>query len=141
MSIRMCILIVDDIPEMARTLADVLELQGYEVYAVSSGVEALKVLQAHPVDILLTDVKMPGMNGVELYMETQKIHPNLYTIFMTAYAVDDLIKRGLFLGIKTVLTKPLNMNLVLTMFESIYKILHSDSDPGRRETPTFIKGW
>ena len=52
------------------------------------------ILQDHPVDILLTDVMMPGMNEVELYRETKKINPSLTAILMTNYAADDLIQEG-----------------------------------------------
>ena len=54
------ILVVDDNPAMAETLADILELKGFTVHAAASGAEALEFLQKQPVDILLTDVKMPG---------------------------------------------------------------------------------
>jgi CheY-like chemotaxis protein len=52
--------VVDDNPAMAETLADILELKGFTVHAAASGAEALEFLQKQPVDILLTDVKMPG---------------------------------------------------------------------------------
>jgi CheY-like chemotaxis protein len=135
------ILIVDDNPDMADSLADILQVKGYDVHTTHSGPQALKVLDDHPIDILLTDVKMPGMNGVELYQAALETHPNLYTIFMTAYAADDLIKTGITLGVKTILTKPLNIKLLLIMFESIQKTLHQPADPDKRETPRFIKGW
>jgi CheY-like chemotaxis protein len=144
MSEQLHILIVDDNPTMASTLADILAIKGFDVYEVQSGVEALKVLEDHPIDILLTDVKMSGMSGVELYREARKTHPNLYTIFMTAYAADDLINKGLDLGVKTVLTKPLNIDLVLIMFESIHKTIHLSqaraADAEQKDLPGSTKG-
>lgn len=128
MSAILQILIVDDTPAMADTLVDILEIKGFGVYAAHSGPEALKLLQEHPIDVLLTDVKMPEMNGVELYQAARAIQPNLYAIFMTAYAADDLIKKGLNLGVKTVLTKPLDINLLLLMFTSIHKLLHTKTE-------------
>lgn len=130
MSDRLHILIVDDNLAMASTFADILEIKGYDVHVVCSGAQALKFMQAHPVELLISDVKMPDMNGVELYLETMKSHPNVYTIFMTAYAADDLIKDGLSLGVKTVLTKPLDINLLLMMFASIQEKFY----------PTFLTG-
>ena len=116
------ILVVDDNPSMAKTLADIMCIKGFEVHAAFSGLEALAILQCQPVDILLTDVIMPDMNGVELYRKTRKAFPKLTTILMTAYAADDIIHQGLAEGIKTVLTKPLNIELMLTLF-SAYKRL------------------
>jgi CheY-like chemotaxis protein len=114
------ILVVDDNPSMAKTLADIMSVKGFEVYAAHSGLEALEILQSQPIDILLTDVIMPEMNGVELYRATRKRYPKLATILMTAYAADDLIHQGLAEGIKTVLTKPLDIDFLLILF-SAYK--------------------
>jgi CheY-like chemotaxis protein len=120
------ILIVDDNQPMTKTLADIFVAKGYAVHVTYSGVEALKILQEHPVDILLTDVRMPDMNGVELYRETRKTHPDLTTFLMTAYAADDIIQEGMAEGIKTVLTKPLDIDLILALFSAVI------STPARR---------
>ena len=122
MSASLSILIVDDNPSMASALADVLDVKGFEVHAAYSGAEALEILQAHPVDILLTDVIMPDMDGVTLYRATRKTHPRLTTILMTAYAADDLIQKGMAEGIKTVLSKPVDINFLLTLFSAYKKI-------------------
>jgi CheY-like chemotaxis protein len=116
------ILVVDDHPSMAKTLADIMSVKGFDVHAAYSGAEAIEILQNHPIHILLTDVKMPDMNGVELCRAARKMHPNLIMMLMTAYAADDIIQQGLAEGIKTVLTKPLDINLILSIF-SAYKRL------------------
>jgi len=122
MSETLTILVVDDNPSMAKILADILDVKGFEVYAAYSGAEALEILRNHPVEIMLTDVKMPDMNGVTLYRETRKTHPNLTTFLMTAYAADDIIQQGMADGIKTVLNKPVDIDLLLSLF-SAYKRL------------------
>jgi CheY-like chemotaxis protein len=122
MSTPTAVLVVDDNPSMAKTLADILNFEGFEVHAAYSGAEALEILGSQPVDILLTDVVMPDMNGVELYRETRKNHPNLVTILMTAYAADDIIQQGLAEGIKTVLTKPLDIDFMLALFSALKRI-------------------
>jgi two-component system response regulator HydG len=119
MSKSLSVLVVDDNPSMASTLADILNFKGFGAYAANSGAEALEILRDHPVDILLTDVKMPDMNGLELYRETRKSYPNLTTLFMTAYAANDLIQQGLAEGIQTVLTKPLDIDFLLILFSAI----------------------
>jgi two-component system, response regulator YesN len=111
------VLIVDDHPSMALSLADVLEAKGFIVHAASSGAEALAILHEHPVDILLTDVIMPEMNGVALYREAKKIQPRLTTFLMTAYSADALIEQGMKEGIKTVLNKPLDIELLIMMLK------------------------
>ena len=119
MSGSLSILVVDDNQSMAKSMRDVLELKGFIAYAAGSGAEALIILQAHPVDVMLTDVIMPGMDGVALYQETRKTHPQLTTFLMTAYAADDLIQTGMANGIRTVLTKPLDINFLLTLILAI----------------------
>ena len=116
------ILVVDDQPDVATSLADILALKGFTVYLSFSGAEALKILEAQPVDILLTDVKMPDMNGVMLYREVKKKYPRVTTYFMTAYAADELIQQGMKEGIKTVLTKPLDIDLIVSLFTAVRSI-------------------
>ena len=118
-----CILVVDDNPAMADTLADILEAEGFKVHAANSGVEALKFMAEQPVDILLTDVKMPNMNGLELFQKARKLFPQLITIFMTAYSADELIQQGMAEGVKIVLTKPLEINFLLHLFSAEQRII------------------
>jgi CheY-like chemotaxis protein len=118
------ILIVDDNQSMANTLADILEFKGYKVHIAYSGSKALEILQQYPIDVLLTDVKMPNMNGLELYRKTRQLYPQLITVFMTAYTADDLIKQGMAEGIKTVLDKPVEIKFLLLLF-SAYKRINS----------------
>ncbi len=110
------ILIVDDQPAVATSLADILEIKGFKVHMAFSGAEALEILADHLIDILLTDVRMPDMNGVTLYREVRKKYPYVTTYLMTAYAADDIIQQGMKEGIKTVLTKPLDINLLIAIF-------------------------
>jgi CheY-like chemotaxis protein len=114
------ILIVDDNPSMATALVDILVLKGFETFMASSGAEALQLLHDHPIDVLLTDVIMPEMDGVSLYRQTRLAYPQLITILMTAYAADELIQQGMAEGIKTVLTKPIDIDFLILLL-STYK--------------------
>jgi len=113
------ILVVDDNPPMAKTLEDILAMKGYEVHTAHSGFEALEILRCQKVDIMLTDVIMPDMNGVDLYRETRKTHPRLITFLMTAYSADEIIQKGIAEGIKTVLTKPIDITLFLNLVMAV----------------------
>ena len=123
MSESISILIVDDNPSMADTLADILGVKGFEVHSAYSGAEALETLRDYPFDILLTDVRMPDMNGVELYRATRQTHPHLITVLMTAYAADDIIRQGMAEGIKTVLNKPVDIVVLLNLFSAYKRII------------------
>jgi CheY-like chemotaxis protein len=119
MNKALSILVVDDNQAMADTLADILDAKGFAVRAAASGEKALEILREQPVDVLLTDVKMPAMNGLELYRETRKSYPRLTTIFMTAYAADDIIQHGMAEGVRTVLTKPLDIDFLIHLLSVI----------------------
>jgi two-component system response regulator FlrC len=116
------ILVVDDNPPMAKTLSDILTIKGYEVHTAYSGAEALDILKHHEIHILLTDVIMPDMDGVALYRQTRKTHPQLVTFLMTAYAADEIIQQGIAEGIKTVLTKPVDINLFLNLVMAVEQV-------------------
>jgi len=122
MSNQTAILVVDDNPPMAKTLSDILILKGYTVYTAFSGTEALDILGRHEVHILLTDVIMPDMNGVTLYRQTRVTNPHLVTFLMTAYAADEIIQQGIAEGIKTVLTKPVDINLFLNLVAAVEQV-------------------
>ena len=122
MSNQTAILVVDDNPPMAKTLSDILTLKGYAVYTAFSGTEALEILGHHEVHILLTDVIMPDMNGVTLYRQTRVTNPQMVTFLMTAYAADEIIQQGIAEGIKTVLTKPVDINLFLNLVAAVEQV-------------------
>jgi len=115
------ILVVDDDRRMARTLVDIFRVNGHEAEAAHSGPEALEMLKQRPFDCVLTDIKMPEMNGVEFYQAVQVSQPDLPIVLMTAYPVDDLVKEGLKGGVIATLTKPLDIDLLLGFFSALRK--------------------
>ena len=132
MSDKFRILIVDDDQRMAKTLKDILKVKGYEADVAHSGPEALeKVAETH-FDCLLSDIKMPEVNGVELYRAIKESHPDLPVVLMTAYSHDKLVKDGLEEGAIAALTKPLDINALLSFFSTLRKeqsIVIVDDDP------------
>jgi two-component system response regulator YesN len=120
-------LIVDDNPGMAAALHDILVLEGFTTFIASSGAKALQILAAHPVDVLITDVIMPEMDGVELYRRTRLAHPQLITVLMTAYAADELIQQGMTEGIKTILTKPIDIDFLILLLNTYKKRKAADN--------------
>jgi len=121
MSDKLRILIVDDDRRMARTLLDILKVKGYEANVAHSGPEALeKVAEAH-FDCLLSDINMPKVNGVELYQAIKERRPDLPVVLMTAYSHDKLVNEGLKEGAIAVITKPLDINTLLSFFSALQK--------------------
>src|SRR6476659_5245461 len=88
---RQTLLVVDDDKIILDLLCRTFKTT-YEVYSASSGESALTVLKELPVDLLITDQKMPGMTGLELIAEARKLYPDLQAILLTAYTEpEDLI--------------------------------------------------
>ena len=113
MSGTLRILIVDDDRRMASTLADILNLQGYQTHQSHSPEEALELARSNEFDCVISDMIMPGMNGSELCHALSKIQPNLPSVLMTAYASEQLTDLGLKKGALAVLEKPLDITQVL----------------------------
>lgn len=132
MNPKLRILIVDDDQRMTRTLADILNLAGHEAIQSASGQQALELIRAHAFDCVLTDVRMPGMDGVEFHHQIRQFQPGLPVVLMTAYASDEIIHRGLEEGAVGVFDKPLDISQLLSFFASLVKhrtIAIVDDDP------------
>lgn len=102
----MRILVVDDEPVVCTVLASILEKKGYEVATEDSGKSALVFLEHHPVDLLLSDICMDGMNGVELMRQARRLYPNLAVIMVTGYASIDTAVEAMQLGAFDYIRKP-----------------------------------
>jgi len=115
------ILIVDDDRRITRTLSDILKVSGYQTMEASSGPDALEKVRAMKFDCVISDIKMPEMDGVELHRRLREIQPGLPVILMTAYAADILTRQGLNEGVVGVLDKPLDINHLLGFLASLSK--------------------
>lgn len=109
------ILVVDDEDGLRTSLAANLELEGYEVHEAESGRRAVELVREQPFDLVITDVRMPGMNGVETFREIRKIRPGTVVMMMTAFAIERLIEQALDEGVYTVVTKPFAIDRIMEM--------------------------
>jgi len=111
------VLIVDDDANFCGTLSKVLKKKGYATIAAEDGHRAIEIVKEKPVDIILMDVKMPVMGGVEAYKNIKQIHPSAVVIFMTAFSVEDLVKDAIRDGAYAVIQKPFDIDGVVNMIE------------------------
>ena len=117
---------------MTSTLADILILAGYEPVQAWSANQALELARSRDFDCVLTDIRMPGMSGVEFFVELHKELPGLPVVLMTAYASEDLIQKGLQQGVIGLFEKPINITQMLGFFSSLAKnntVAIVDDDP------------
>ena len=111
------ILIVEDDHNTLSGLVEILGQEGYEVVGADSGKRALKILRNTGFDVLLTDLKMPEMSGMELYERSLPIGPEMKTIVMTAYSsIKDAVE-AMKKGVYEYLTKPLDLDELFVILE------------------------
>jgi len=99
------IIIADDEPYVLKICRRILS-EKYQVKVVRSGLEAIQVIQEEYFDLLLTDIKMPGMDGLETAREVKKINPEIICVTMTGYSTMDTAIKALRLGIDEFVIKP-----------------------------------
>ncbi|MDY6967987.1 MAG: response regulator [Spirochaetota bacterium] len=115
--IKKRVLTVDDNKEFCHNLSDILEMKEFEVECAYNGHEALKMTESNNYDIVLMDVKMPKMNGVDTFKKLKEFYPKVPVIMMTAFAVEDMIKEALTEGAFGVLRKPIDFEKLFTLIE------------------------
>lgn len=103
------VLVVDDEAGLRTTLAANLELEGYEVVEASTAEAALEQLRARPFDVVVSDIRMPGMTGVELFRRVREERPGLPVLLMTAFAQEEIVEGALSDGVFAVLDKPFDV--------------------------------
>jgi two-component system response regulator PilR (NtrC family) len=106
------ILVVDDERSMRELLAIVLRREGYDVILAESGRAAIEVLERQPVDILISDIKMPDVSGVDVLRAAKKIDQDILGIMITAFASTETAVEAMRLGACDYLSKPFDVDLL-----------------------------
>jgi CheY-like chemotaxis protein len=119
------ILVVDDESGIVGTIAEILARRGYAVLEATDPREALGIVRSRRVDLLLTDVVMPVMNGLELARRVREARPAVKIVFMSAYAIEEALAWG-----APFLLKPFSYeSLIRTVLDAL------DRSPSRRPAP------
>ena len=111
------VLIAEDDQVQRQVIADILIRAGYRVQETASGKEAVDALGADAHDILLTDMRMPGMDGLELLREAKRVRPDIEVVVMTAYATVDTAVKAMKEGAIDYLAKPFDKDELLIVVE------------------------
>lgn len=104
----MTVLLVDDEPQILSILSDTLGIGGFTVHTCNSGPKALACLENHPVELMVTDLRMPGMSGTELLQEVRKRGHDLPVIFLTGFGDMKSAVDAMRLGAFDYLSKPVD---------------------------------
>ncbi|HKH83257.1 MAG TPA: response regulator [Gemmatimonadales bacterium] len=116
-------LVVDDEPSVRDLVCRTLQEGGYRTLEAAHGGEALDILEAgsHTVDLIVTDVVMPGMDGRELGRRLAQSRPTLPVLYMSAYDVNDIFRRGSPRTSAPFLQKPFPPDLLINSVEQLLK--------------------
>jgi DNA-binding NtrC family response regulator len=115
------VLLVDDEIEFIQTLAKRLKRRNLEVSSALDGVEALETLAATPFDVVVLDMKMPGMDGLETLRRIKTRHPLVEVILLTGHASIDAAIEGMEQGAFDYLMKPMEFDELLYKIEDAFK--------------------
>ena len=114
------ILVVDDDLEMCGLLSDVLRGEGFSVLAISESLEASKILKKEEFDVIITDLKMKGLKGLDLLEEAKKVAPLTPVIIITAFGTIESAIQAMKMGAYDYITKPFQMDeIVLTVKKAL----------------------
>jgi DNA-binding NtrC family response regulator len=131
--IRRRILVVDDDREMVQTLSDILELRGWDTLKAYDGADAMASAMAFEPDVVLMDVKMPRVDGVQALSAMKAARPAMRVVLMTAYAAHDLLLRAAREGALSILRKPVELPELLNVLDDAMlrarSVLMVDDDP------------
>jgi two-component system, NtrC family, response regulator HydG len=139
---RSRVLVVDDNPEMARTIADGLAERGYDAVAVASGQEAIERLGSEHIDAVVTDLRMPRIDGLEVLAASRRLEPERPVIVMTAYSAIDTAVDSIRQGAYHYLTKPFKQDeLAIFLGRSLDEVrLRRDASALRTEFRASFSG-
>ena len=122
------ILVVDDELSVRDSLKEWLEEEGFSVAMAASGPEALDLLNAESFQLMLTDIKMPEMDGVELLKHTRELAPEMCILMMTAYATVETAVEAMKIGALDYLIKPFEPDVMIPKILQVYQDLEASHD-------------
>ena len=127
------VLITDDDRDCRETMRDIVEPQGYHTLLASSGEEALEIIRFEPVHVILLDMHMPTLTGLETIRLVRQQHVGLPCILVTADATEELIRQALLAHAYSVIPKPVSKNVVLY---TVVRALGRTYGPPAADRPT-----
>jgi DNA-binding response OmpR family regulator len=126
------VLIIDDEPNLRRSLGLILQRAGFTVTSASNAAEALQLLQAGPYDLTFLDIKLPDQNGIQLLPQLKKLYSDMPILILTAHATLESAIEAVRLGAKDYLLKPIDPENILSRVEEVIK----EEKPRRRREIT-----
>ena len=114
------ILVVDDDKNIVFTLGEILKLNNWAVDIAENGYKAIELAKENRYDLILLDVKMPGMDGVQTFSEVKRLQPDSIVFLMTGGSIDNLSDMQAK-GVATIIQKPIDVTKIIKMIFAILK--------------------
>ncbi len=115
------VLVVDDEEDIRLNLSDYLELEGYEVFTMENGAKALEILGEQQPDVIVSDLMMPEMGGMELLEELSKRENPIPVVIMTAFGTIDYAVKAMKVGAADFITKPIDYDYMLAVIHRVLR--------------------
>jgi len=109
------ILVIEDDAEMRSLLKDFLEEDGFEIDSVNNGSEAFRTIAREPFDLIITDIRMPGLTGLDILPGMKKLQPEISIIVITAFGSEEVRRKAFDRGATAYLEKPILFNKLRTL--------------------------
>ena len=113
------ILVVEDDEEMRSLLKDFIEAEGFEIDSVGNGSEAFRILVRELFDLVISDIRMPGLTGLDIIPGIKKLQPEAPIIVITAFGSEEVHRRAIERGATAYLENPLRFHDLKTMIHEI----------------------
>ena len=110
------ILLIDDEPEICKMVTEFLLSSSYAAYYALNGPGGLDLFEKEKPDLVLLDIGMPGMSGLEVLQEIRKKNPSVPVVILSAHKEVETLKKALHLGASEYITKPINLETLLEHF-------------------------
>ena len=128
MSESLTLLFVDDEPNLLRSYQRALRGSEYEVRTAGSGSEALALLKTHPVHVVISDYRMPGMTGIEFLKQVKQLQPKAVRVILSGYADEASIEEAIQHGeVMMYLLKPMDNELLREKVAQFFRIYQASS--------------
>ena len=120
---RNVLLVIDDDEEILKLMTRTLEKEGYDVHGASDGTEGLNIIEKTKVDVIITDIQMKGLNGIEVFQQAKKMYRDIEGIMVTGHKDQQLAIQAVRAGAIDYITKPINLDdLIFAIQKAIERI-------------------
>lgn len=113
------VMVIEDDREMRSLLEDFIQEEGYEVRSADNGSEAFRILAKDEFDLIITDVRMPGLSGLDILPGMRKLQPHSAIIVITAFGSEEVYTRAMERGADGYLQKPISLETLRIMIKKM----------------------